>query len=314
MNLTIFARKRSVCIFGVTLLLACSPTESGGPGGSTPSTGGKSGSGGTGGSGSGGSSGTGGAVASGGAPGTGGATPSSSGGTGGTTPQTGGAGGQGTGGSAMTGGASGSTGGAAGADTAPVETAPPSGGGLDALGKVQKSVFKITLTRTVGNGTSGPIASAMENQKNEDTLKGDATKTYDVTFRVRGLVEPRIYEGGMADPASPWLQVGGMPSNTGAEHGRQYGVFKIEVSDPKQVWFLNKDQKLKDHELYKLDYMVTVKAKGGATISVVFADAPSSGAIANHKNMVVEGIPEDVVKQPFKDQFMLIEGTGVTAP
>jgi hypothetical protein len=90
-------------------------------------------------------------------------------------------------------------------------------------------------------------------------------------------------------------------------------VFKIEVSEPRQVYFLNKDQNLKDHELYKLDYKIALKVKGGATISMVFADRPKSGAIANHKSMVVDGIPAEVVMQPFKDQFMYIEADAVSA-
>ena len=134
-----------------------------------------------------------------------------------------------------------------------------------------------------------------------------------MTFRVRGVVEPRIYEGGAPDAtSSPFVQVGGMPSNVNREHGIQYGVFRIEVSDPKQVYYLNKDHmNLKDHELYMLDFKLKVKVKGGATVSAVFSDRANSGAIANHRNVVLAGVPTDVVMQPFKDQFMYIEGDSV---
>jgi hypothetical protein len=271
-----------------------SPSTGGSTGGSTAGAGGSGGAGGAS-AGSGGSGGTGGAGGSGG----------SSGGTGGSGGSTGGSGGA---------GGSGSGGSGAG-DGGPIE-APPAAG-VDLLGKVAKSLIKITCSNYVGNQTSGPVPAAQTNQRNEDTFKGDPAKTYDVTFRVRGVVEPRIYDGGTPDPtSSPFVQVGGMPSNVTREHGVQYGVFRIEVSDPKQVYYLNKDHmNLKDHELYKLDYKLTVKVKGGATVSAVFSDRAGSGAIANHRNVVLEGVPSDVVMQPFKDQFMYIEGdTVIPAP
>jgi hypothetical protein len=306
-------------------LCACSPQEtgsspSGGSGGSgsggaggrggssgSPSTGGAGGS--TGGStaGTGGSGGAGGASAgSGGAGGMAGA--GGSGGTGGSAGGTGGSGGAG-------GSGSGGSGGSGAGDSGSVE-APPAAG-VDLLGKVAKSLIKITCSNYVGNQTSGPVPAAQTNQRNEDTFKGDPAKTYDVTFRVRGVVEPRIYDGGTPDPtSSPFVQVGGTPSNVTREHGVQYGVFRIDVSDPKQVYYLNKDHmNLKDHELYKLDYKLTVKVKGGATVSAVFSDRAGSGAIANHRNVVLEGVPSEVVMQPFKDQFMYIEGdTVIPAP
>ena len=204
---------------------------------------------------------------------------------------------------------SGGSGGSAG-DAGPAE-APPAAG-VDLLGKVARSLIKITCSNYVGDQTSGPVPANQINQRNEDTFKGDPAKTYDVTFRVRGVVEPRIYDAGMTDPASPFVQVGGTPSTANREHGIQYGVFKIEVSDPKQVYYLNKDHmNLKDHELYKLDYKLVVKVKGGATVAAAFIDRAGSGAIANHRNVVLEGVPADVVMQPFKDQFLYIEGDTV---
>jgi hypothetical protein len=194
----------------------------------------------------------------------------------------------------------------AGGSPAPLDMGAPQSA-AELTGKVARTVFKITCSARIGDGTSGPIPSAQENQRNEDMLKGDATRSYDVSFHVRGLVEPRIYEGGTPDATNPWLLVGGMPSDVNREHGRQYGVFKIEVSEPRQVYFLNRDQRLKNHELYKLDYKVVVRARGGATVSMVFADRASSGAIANHRSVVVDDVPAEVVAQPFKDQFMWIE-------
>jgi hypothetical protein len=265
---------------------------SGGSGGSSQTgTGGSSNSG-TGGSGSSAQGGTGGAAAAGGSGGS-----AASGGTSG-----------GSGGSSGSGGAGG---GAADANSGSGDTgAPPSmGNAAELVGKVAKTVFKQTITRYDPDGRSGCGLPASErNQLNEDVLKGDAAKTYDVTFRVRGLMEPRMYQGGMTDPASPFINVGGTPHTGGAENQGQYVNIRMESADPKQVYHLNRFQQgtHTDHQIYPMDYKLKMKVKGGAKISVILADG-NACAIANKANKVLEGVPEDVVKQPFKDQFLLVE-------
>ncbi len=181
-----------------------------------------------------------------------------------------------------------------------------------AVGKLDKTLFKVVITKYDGDGRSGcGVVASQVNQLNEDTLKGDATKTYDVTFRVRGLVEPRMYNGGMTDPASPFINVGGTPNNGGAENQGQYGIFKVEVADPKMAYYINAFHTgHTDHQVYPMDYKLKVKAKGGSKISVSTVDT-NACAIANKANKVVDGVPTDVVMQPFKDQFLYVEAESV---
>ena len=76
------------------------------------------------------------------------------------------------------------------------------------------------------------------NKKDPFNFGGDPAVVYDVVVRVRGLVEPRGYTGGMLqDPANPWLYVGGMPG--GPDDNAFYNQYKILVAEPKQVYYLN---------------------------------------------------------------------------
>jgi hypothetical protein len=270
-------------------VLACSspasrtPTESGGEGGdmgtggSTGGSGGKAATGGKGGGGTGGTS-----------------TPDASASTGGSGPGTGGS-----------------------PSTPPDASAPDSGGGGtavgDLVGKLSKTLFKQTIAKLDPDGRSGcGLTAEMTMQGNEDTLKGDAAKTYEVTFRVRGLWEPRMVQGGMADPASPFINVGGMAHQGGAENQRQYSNIRLETADPKQVYHLNTfHMGHTDHTVYPMDYKLKVKAKGGSKVSFVLQDG-NACMIANKMLKVVEGVPADVVMQPFKDQFLYVEAESAT--
>ena len=298
--------RRLVLLAPLALMVGCSSESSGGgSGGSTGSSSGgsggsRTGSGGSSPSGTGGSSSTGsGGSGSGGSVGSGGVT---------------GAGGSG-GGSGGGGGASGGSSGAAGSGGSAGsrgDAAAETGGsavGVEAVGKVAKTLFKITIMRYDPDGRSGcstdPLIRA---NRNEDTLKGDPNTTYDVTLRVRGLTEPKVYNGGMPDPANPFVNIGGTPSTAGRENAsNQYVRLSVEVGDPKQVYWLNRFHGMHtDHEVYEYDYKLVVKAKGGSTLATVLADG-NACAIANHRNKVVPGVPADVIMQPFKDQFLLVE-------
>lgn len=260
---------------------------------------------------------------------TGGGGGSESGGTTGTggkaTGGKGGSGGSGTGGavspdagSTGTGGATGGAGGTGGSTPAPDAGAAGMGGGsvAELVGKLEKTLFKQTIARLDPDGRSGcGLTPAMTMQSNIDTLKGDATKTYEITFHVRGLWEPRMVTGGMADPASMFVNVGGTPHTGGAENQRQYSNIRIETADPKQVYHLNTFHTgHTDHQVYPMDYKLKVKAKGGSMVSFILQDG-NACMIANKMNKTVEGVPADVVMQPFKDQFLyVVADSAVAAP
>lgn len=181
---------------------------------------------------------------------------------------------------------------------------------IDSVGKIHKTLFTLTVAKLDPDGRSGctPNDPGFVSQRSEDMLKGDPTRTYNVTFRVRGIVEPKVYDGGKLDPADPFVSIGGRPTTNGKENAsNQYGKFSIEVSDPKETYYLNRFHgDHRDHEVYDMDYTLTVPVKGNAALAVVFADQ-NQCAITNHRNKVVDGLPAGVIAQPYKDQFLYVE-------
>lgn len=201
----------------------------------------------------------------------------------------------------------------------PYNAGPPEMGGgpvagTDLVGSIHGTLFTMTVARLDDPPRSGctPGDPTFVEQRNEATFLGDETRMYDVTFRVRGVMEPKIYDGGTPDPANPFVNVGGAPSTSGRENASdQYIKVRLDVSEPRQVYFLNRYHgDHTDHEVYPMDYRLTVRVRGGARLAVVLSNG-NSCAITNHRNRVVDGLPSEVISQPFKDQFLYIEAEAV---
>jgi hypothetical protein len=135
------------------------------------------------------------------------------------------------------------------------------------------------------------------------SLGGDAGKLYDVTLRVRGVVENRDYgDGGME--VGDWVHVGGARPAPSAIH-----VFGITTKDPEQTYFLNSWNDASDPiRLVALDYEVTLRMRGGSQAQIFEYD--DIGKIwKNAGDLKVEGVP------PYPDaaegQFMLFNVVSV---
>ena len=101
----------------------------------------------------------------------------------------------------------------------------------------------------------------------------------------------------------------------GPNDNRLYNQYKILVSEPKQVYYLNANSRgvlpssSKDHDTWKIDYTAKLKIKGGAMVDVANEDLPS-GMNANFLNIKVDGVPPDLLMQEpsgFPGQFFYLE-------
>jgi hypothetical protein len=234
-------------------------------------------------------------------PGTGGSS-SGSGGTGGSAGSGGSAGtggGAGSDGSAGTGGAGGSGGGRMDARPASVpdsgggvvRDAPVSTGGLCTAGDCRASVGGLDGF-LIDESCQGPrmgsdcigvwCASGMRNQMRQFQLVGpaaDASKTFAITVRVRGVAECKSYSGGMrrvaahqgrGDLHDQWY-VGGTP--VGITSGNPWNSQELHVTPPvageANDYYMNACGmgQGESHFTYKLDYTSTIKVQGGGTIT-----------------------------------------------
>lgn len=119
---------------------------------------------------------------------------------------------------------------------------------------------------------------------------GDTAETYDVTVRIRGLMERGTYSGGTGDGA--WY-VGGATTSTFLT------VAELRVSSPPQHYFLNNVPS--QSGLPMLDYEATLPITGGAQITLYFSaldgrEIPSSTTIPG-----VTTVPS-----PYQGQFAQI--------
>ena len=176
-------------------------------------------------------------------------------------------------------------------------------------------------------GAVCPQLDSVKNQHVSKKIAGDANVTYDVTLRVRGVVERYWYEGGTLDPVSKVFYTGGVPTvggfasackNKASELPFQlppevsptdgcfngFNVFAMTVSEPKQHFYLNytadKNGDRPPHAVYLQDYTVTLKMKGQATLDF-FIIGSDEHQCYNH-DKVIEGVT--LTSSPYIGNFL----------
>jgi hypothetical protein len=97
------------------------------------------------------------------------------------------------------------------------------------------------------------------------TMGGRAGVVYNVTLRIRGVVEPKVYAGGRGP--GDHFYVGGTPTVT------NYNSYSLVVSSPAQTYYLNYDEAVGEaHYVFTLDHMKVIQVAGGATINMEVTD------------------------------------------
>ncbi|WP_437662621.1 hypothetical protein [Sorangium sp. So ce1182] len=190
--------------------------------------------------------------------------------------------------SASSGGVGGS-GGAGGSDGA------GGSGGEDLLATAESIDgfrWEIPCDRDPGNSDECTTSKRVDEKK---TFGGSPDTVYQVTVRIRGVVENETYRGGTPDGMH--FRVGGTPDHP------EYNVYSITVSDPAEVYYLN-DSPNVGHNSFIIDHTKTIPIRGGATVSFLGED-PNHISIANFKHLVVEGVPP--APEPFNGQFIQLD-------
>ncbi|HET9960546.1 MAG TPA: hypothetical protein VFQ61_39015 [Polyangiaceae bacterium] len=180
-------------------------------------------------------------------------------------------------------------------------------------------------------------------------MGGVSGTVYDVTFRVRGVVEAYNYVGGTRDAGNDSINKtrdlflrGGAPQPGGA-NGYDYDVYELNVSPPVSgapaTYFLNSVSNAENphtssatlHLSFDIDYTKTIQVGGGATITVKQYDSncksvmncgPSaSGSCPAPRKVSLEGAspaPPTTFTQPYQmptgayGQWLFFDVTSVT--
>jgi hypothetical protein len=161
------------------------------------------------------------------------------------------------------------------------------------------------------------------NQKQQTTLKGDPTQTYNVTLRFRGVVEANSnYVNGTADG---YFYVGG---NRGADRAKT-NIYFLKVTPPgseselgvifpvagvtyqSRWFFLNyaETEPGASDNIGAIDYTKTIAMKGNSTVMLYADSGGDGGEVANWKNIVVPGVRP--APSAFNGQFIQMDVVSV---
>jgi hypothetical protein len=146
------------------------------------------------------------------------------------------------------------------------------------------------------NDTSVDACNAELSPVWKETAGGEPGQVFQVTLRVRGVVEQKTYDGGTR---LGYWQVGGIPDATG------YNVYHLRVGS--QDYYLNAGQSMIRY-CWPVDYTQTIAMH--AQDEVVFEALSSDSAIIKNRDeagrpIVVPGIPP--APDSFNGQFVQVD-------
>jgi hypothetical protein len=140
------------------------------------------------------------------------------------------------------------------------------------------------------------------------TFGGTSGAAYDVRLRIRGLFEPTTIADGETPMAEhPYYKVGG------TIRARDWSAWHIEVSEPKQTYWLNHYPKV-GHIIYSEDFEATISVAGGAAVVVRVIDGNDRQMDNNEpgradRMQIIKGVTE----KPLDGQMLRLDVIGVTA-
>ncbi len=142
------------------------------------------------------------------------------------------------------------------------------------------------------------------------TFGGTPGTMYDVTVRVRGVVEPKDYIEGEQGPGG--FYVGGRPGEM-----NNYNVYLLRVSSPAQDYFFNSIGEQLAHNAYSMDYEATLTIEGGATLRFVASDSnclaiancaePQDESVCNPITIASLETDHPELDQPYDGQFIYFD-------
>jgi hypothetical protein len=137
---------------------------------------------------------------------------------------------------------------------------------------------------------------------------GKPGAVYDVTLRIRGIFEPTTIADGEAPLNDhPYYKVGG------SIRAREWSAWHIEVSEPKQTYWLNHYPRV-GHTIYAEDFEATIPVSGGAGVVVRVVDGNDRQIDNNEpgppdRMRIIKGVTD----KPLDGQMLRLDVVKVTA-
>jgi hypothetical protein len=129
-------------------------------------------------------------------------------------------------------------------------------------------------------------------------MGGNAGDSYDVEFRVYGVIEAKTYVGGTN--YGGYLNVGGAPA------ADVWNIYKIGVSSPSSEVFVNRGTS-GGNSCYSVDYKFTMQIDAGAAVTFSAATIDTNEIL---HLISVAGVTDP--PQPYRGQWLNVVPTKVT--
>lgn len=154
------------------------------------------------------------------------------------------------------------------------------------------------LPCTSTNPGPGSCTAQFTNYSESGVVGGTPGQTYILNLRFRGVVEQNSYAGGEQDG---YWYTDGHPNNS------SYNVYKLEISDPEQYYYINAGTAGIAHT-WALDYNKSLEAKAGATITLS-VDTADSALITNYDENATPIIIPGIAPAPnsYNGQFLQLD-------
>lgn len=154
--------------------------------------------------------------------------------------------------------------------------------------------------------TAPTLCTTVDTAHTEAVLAGEANRTYAVTLRFRGVIEPKTYTGASAEGPG-WTQ-GGTPAADTAN------IYALTISEPSSTFYVNAGTTRAASELWAevMDITLVAPIRAGATVSL---DALSLDALQirnvdeNGTPIVIDGV--DPAPAAYDGQFIQMDVVGV---
>ena len=152
----------------------------------------------------------------------------------------------------------------------------------------------------LGTGTASVNCYTADADDESTTIDGEAGTTYDVTIRLRGVVERKTY--------IDYTYSDGMWIEGGTPDGGTFNMFRLHVSSPDKTYYLNSGTSGID-ECFLLDMQRTIVMDDGAVLTLL---ADSGGDNLGTINVDADGEPIVVTgvspyPYAFNGQFVQID-------
>jgi hypothetical protein len=144
-----------------------------------------------------------------------------------------------------------------------------------------------------------PIDDQEVVRRAKTVLMGNPMVVYSVTLRLRGVFEPKGYEGGTTVGT---FNEGGVPVEDG------WNTASLRVDDPIYETYVNAGQTAARYCI-AIDTEITVPVRGGASVEIETID-PNNCSMMNIDAPLKEGgmpFPVDAIDEPHDGQFLLVE-------